>query len=144
MTGKRQPGNSRRDHKTWDHRPRGGAGLGSLTLLLSAWGPLPSKVCFVGMCVSSDSSFPSVRRQPTLWPQKSLFPNSITHTTKSRCSWAETGVALEVHPGKSRNPDDTLGGFGYCVQNHKTWNYRELRSNPVLPLIAYMALGEVI
>jgi len=42
----------------------------SLTLLLSNWAPLPTKVsCFVGICVSSDNSLLSVK-EPTLGPLK--------------------------------------------------------------------------
>ena len=37
----------------------------SLTLLLSTQVPFPNKIsCFVSTCVSSDSSFPSVRQEP--------------------------------------------------------------------------------
>ena len=52
--------------------PRGGAVLpGSLTLLLSAWVPLPDKVSrFVSTRVSSDNSFLSFRQEPTLGPWK--------------------------------------------------------------------------
>ena len=45
--------------------------LGSLTFLLSTRAPLPNRLsCFVGICVSLDSSFPSVRREPTFRPWK--------------------------------------------------------------------------
>ena len=45
--------------------------LGSLTLLLSAQGPLPNKIsCFVSTCVSLDNSFPSVRQEPSFGPWK--------------------------------------------------------------------------
>ena len=55
-------------HKTWDWKPWGRAVLlGSPTLLLSPWAPLPNKVTrFVSLCVSLDNSFPSVRQEPTL------------------------------------------------------------------------------
>ena len=43
----------------------------SLILLLSARAPLPSEIsCFLSTCISSDSSFPSVRQEPTLGPWK--------------------------------------------------------------------------
>ena len=53
--------------KTWGCEPRGRAVLpASLTLLLSAWAPLPNKVsCFVSTCVSLYNSFLSVRQKPT-------------------------------------------------------------------------------
>lgn len=42
--------------------------LGSLTLWLSTWAPLPNKFfCFVSTCVSSDNSFLSVR--PESWKE---------------------------------------------------------------------------
>ena len=42
--------------------------LGSLTLLLSSWQPLPDKIsCFVCTCVTSDS-FPSVKQECTFGP----------------------------------------------------------------------------
>ena len=45
--------------------------LGSQTLLLSAWVPLPNKVSYlVSTCVSSDNSFPRVRQEPALRPWK--------------------------------------------------------------------------
>ena len=45
--------------------------LGPLTLLLSARVPLPHKVSYsVSSCVSSDTSFPSVRQEPTFRPWK--------------------------------------------------------------------------
>ena len=45
--------------------------LGSLTLLLSTRVPLPSEIsCFVNTCVSSDTSFPSVRQEPGFGPWK--------------------------------------------------------------------------
>ena len=45
--------------------------LGPLTLLLSAQVPLPHKVSYsVSSCVSSDTSFPSVRQEPTFRPWK--------------------------------------------------------------------------
>ena len=64
MIGQRQPGNEPHHHKTRGCEPRGRAALlGSLTLLLSARAPLPSKVsCFVSICVSLDNSFLSVRQ----------------------------------------------------------------------------------
>ena len=54
-------------HRTRDCKPPdGAASLGSLTPLLSAQAALPNKAsCFVSMCVSSDSSFLSVRQAPT-------------------------------------------------------------------------------
>ena len=68
----RQPGNQSHHHKTWDFRPhRRAALLGSLTLLLATWVPLPNKVSFfVSTCVSSDNSFPSVRQEPPFRPWK--------------------------------------------------------------------------
>ena len=59
--------------------PRGRAVLPvSLTLLLSAWVPLPSKIsCFLSTCVSSDSSFPSVRQEPTFGPWKGSLPATV-------------------------------------------------------------------
>ena len=46
-----------------------------LTLLLSAWPPLSNKTsCFVSTCVSSDSSFLSVRKGPILGPWKGVPP----------------------------------------------------------------------
>ena len=45
--------------------------LGPLTLLLSARVPLPHKVSYsVSSCVSSDTSFPSIRQEPTFGPWK--------------------------------------------------------------------------
>ena len=72
MMGQRQPGNSSHHHKIQDCEPRGRAVLlGSFTLLLATWVPLPNKVsCFVSKGVSSDNSFPSVRQEPTLRPWK--------------------------------------------------------------------------
>ena len=57
-------------HKTWDYKPHGRAVLlGSLTLLLSIQAPFPNKIsCFVSMCVSWDSSFLSVRQEPSFGP----------------------------------------------------------------------------
>ena len=74
MMGQRQSGNWPHYHKTWDCEPHGRAVLlVSLTLLLSAPVPLPSKVsCFVSTCVSSDNSFPSVKQEPTPGPWKKL------------------------------------------------------------------------
>ena len=59
-------------NKTWDCEPCGRVVLlGSLTLLLSSLEPLPNKVSwFVSTCISSDSSFPSVRQEPSLRPWK--------------------------------------------------------------------------
>ena len=72
MMGQRKPGTQSHHHKTRDHKPRGRAALlGSLTLLLSTWVPLPNKVsCFVSTCVSSNNSFLSIRQEPTLGPRK--------------------------------------------------------------------------
>ena len=42
-----------------------------LTLLLSTRVPFPNKIsCVVSTCVSSDSSFPSVRQEPSFGPWK--------------------------------------------------------------------------
>ena len=66
--------------KTQGYEPCGRAVLlGSLTLLLSTWVPLPNKVsCFVSTCVSSDNLLLSVRQEPTfgLW-KGSLFLQHI-------------------------------------------------------------------
>ena len=55
-----------------DCKPRDRAVLlGSLTPLLSTRVPFPNKIsCFVNRCVSSDSSFPSVRQEPSFGPWK--------------------------------------------------------------------------
>ena len=43
--------------------------LGSLTLPLATWVPLPNKVsCLISVCVSSDNSFLSVRQEPPFGP----------------------------------------------------------------------------
>ena len=78
MIVQRQPGNLFHNHKTWDceqhDRP---VLLGSLTLLLSSLAPLPNKVSYiVRTCVSSDSSFPSVKWDS--WALEEVLP-----TTKS-------------------------------------------------------------
>ena len=45
--------------------------LGSLTMLLSTWVPLPNEVsCFVNTCVSLDNSFLSVRQESGFGPWK--------------------------------------------------------------------------
>ena len=64
-------------HKIWDCEPCGRTVLlGSLTLLLSARVPLPSKgSCFVSSCVSSHNSFPSVRQKPRPWKRGSTSCN---------------------------------------------------------------------
>ena len=62
-TGVRMTGHHQ---KTQEFEPCGRAVLGSLTLPLSARVPFPNKSsCFVSSCVSSDSSFPSARQEPT-------------------------------------------------------------------------------
>ena len=67
MTGQRQPRNSPHHHKTWDRKPQDRGVLP----LLSTQAPLPNKAsCVISICVSSDNSFPSVRREPTLGPWK--------------------------------------------------------------------------
>ena len=55
-----------------DHQPCDRAvPLGSLTLLLSTRVPFPNKIsCSVGICVSSDNSFLSVRQEPSVGPWK--------------------------------------------------------------------------
>ena len=68
-------------HKTQDCEPRGRAVLlGSLTLLLSARAPFPSKIsCFVNTCVSLDNSFLSVRQEPSFGPWKGVpFPTTFS------------------------------------------------------------------
>ena len=87
MTGQRKPGNSSHQYKTRDCKPLGRAILlGSLTLLFSAWAPLPNKVsCFVSTCVPSDYLFLSVRQEPPFGPWKespflqqlSICPSSL-------------------------------------------------------------------
>ena len=75
----RQPGGSPHYNKTWDCQSCGRAVLlGSLTLLLSTRAPLPNKAsCFVSPCVSSDSSFLSVRQEPTLSSNNRKYLNLI-------------------------------------------------------------------
>ena len=74
MIGQRQPRNKPHYYKTWDFELCGRAVLlGSLTLLLSTWAPLPNEISrFVSMCVSLDNSFLSVRQEPILRPWKGL------------------------------------------------------------------------
>ena len=68
MTGQRQARNESHQRKTPDSEPRGRAPLlGSLPQLLSSAAPLPDSV---SSCVPSDNSFPTVRQEPTLRPQK--------------------------------------------------------------------------
>ena len=57
---------------TQDCKPDGRAVLlGSLTLLLSTWVPLPNKVsCSVSTCVSLDNLFLNVRQEPIPRPWK--------------------------------------------------------------------------
>ena len=75
MTGQRQARKEPRSPKTRDCEPCGRAILlGSLTPLLSSWAPPSNEVsCFISTGVSLDSSFLSVRQEPTLVPWKGLL-----------------------------------------------------------------------
>ena len=74
-------------HKTWDCEPCVRAVLlGPLTLLLSAWVPLPNKVsCFVSTCISSDNSFLNVKQGLPLrpWNGSPLLETSPIHNSAS-------------------------------------------------------------
>ena len=79
-----------------DCEPHGRAVLlGSLTLLLFSWAPLPNKVsCFVSTCVSSDNSFLNVRQEPTLRPWK-RSPFLAHFYALSQCTTCP--VPLHIH-----------------------------------------------
>ena len=66
--------------------------VGSLTLLFSTQVPFPNKIsCFVSTCVSSDNSFPSVRKQPSFRPWKgSAFLQQMA--TLAGLFFAETDI----------------------------------------------------
>ena len=75
--------------------------LGSLTLLLSTWVPFCNKIsCFVSTCVSLDSSFLSVRQEPSFGPWKgSPFLQPVAtlvglfHATDILTTWGTQGPA---------------------------------------------------
>ena len=67
--------------------------LGSFTLLISTWLPLPNKVsCFVSTCVSSDNSFPSVRQEPLFRPWK--WSPFMQQNLPALWSWASQPLEL--------------------------------------------------
>ena len=79
-------------HKTWDCDLHDRAVLlGSLTLLLSSWAPLPNKVShFVSTCISSGN--PSVRQELTLGPLKGPSScNRIVHVGRNREGGGDSG-----------------------------------------------------
>ena len=109
--------NPETSNNTLDCKPRGRAVLpGSLTLLLYAWVPFPSKTsCFFSTCVSSDNSFPSVRRDPL--SSLGRGPPSWSRWTSN---WRMAArLALPTRSGETESPARGVWRWGSSVLGRK-------------------------